>query len=88
MIADFLNFLANGVFDFLTGLLSLFPHMPFTETTFEDFIQGDLVLTVLGWVNYLIPVRECATIVSLWAAGMMVYVSLKIAKNYATSIVG
>lgn len=87
MLTGFLDFLIGGVFDLLNGLLGLFPKMPIGVDTFEDFAGDNLFLNVMGWVNYFLPFSEAATIVSLWAAGMMIYIGLKVPAKYGYSII-
>lgn len=88
MLTGFLDFLANGVFNLLQGLLGLFPQMPFGVQNFEQFASDNLFLTVMGWVNYFLPIQEATTIIALWAGGMMAYIAIKVPAKYGYSILG
>ena len=88
MIADFLNFLANGIFDFLEGFFGLLPQMPITADDIGDMIEGsNIVSTSLGWMNYFLPLDVAASLVALWCTAMMAYVGLKLAIKYSEKIV-
>ena len=87
MIADFLEFLANGVFDFLNGFFGLFPQMPVTGDEVEQMGSITLVQDVVGWVNYFLPIDIAAGILALWATAMMAYVGFKLAIKYSEKIV-
>lgn len=88
MIADFLNFLADGVFGFLEGFFGLLPQMPISADDIGDMITGSqIVTTSLGWVNYFLPLDMAASMVALWCTAMMAYIGLKLAIKYSEKIV-
>lgn len=87
MIAQFLDFLIGGVFDFLGGFFGLFPQMPDMTTGIRDMLGLELVSEVFGWVNYFLPLDIASSIVGLWSVAIMAYVGLKLAIKYAGDLV-
>ena len=86
MIAGFLNFLAGGVFSVLNMILDFFPSMPIDLEDLDELFGTNVVVEILSWVNYFVPVSVCCGIVALWATGMMAYVGLKMAIKYSESL--
>lgn len=86
MIADFLDMLVGGIFDFLGGFFSIFPQMPVSANDLNAYMDGGIVTTVLSWMNYFLPLDVASGIVALWATGMMAYVGLKLAMKYTGEI--
>lgn len=87
MIADFFEFLLNGVFDFLNGVLGILPHMPFDASQIQSWLHLSEVSTVMGWINYFLPLDVASSIVALWATALMAYVGVKLALKYTGEIV-
>jgi len=87
MIGDFLNFLANGVFDFMDGFLGLLPQMPITAGDISQYASADIVASILGWVNYFLPINVASSIVGLWCTAMLAYVGLKLSIKYTSKLV-
>lgn len=87
MIADFFEFLMNGVFDFFQGFFGLFPSMPFSAEDLSEMMGLNIVSQVLGWVNYFLPLDVASAILALWAAAMMAYIGLKLSIKYSEKIV-
>lgn len=87
MIADFFEFLLNGVFGFFEGFFSIFPEMPFDAEDLSQMMNLGMVSDVMGWVNYFLPLDIAAAIVALWSTAMMAYVGLKLALRYTGEIV-
>lgn len=87
MISDFLDFLIGGVFDLLSGILGIFPQMPFTSDDLQQYMNVDLVSSVYGWINYFLPLDIASSIVALWATAMMAYIGIKMAIKYSVDVV-
>lgn len=82
MIADFLEFLSNGVFDFLGSFLGIFPRSEVDADVLEQFTGAGITGEVLSWVNYFLPLDIAAAIIALWATGMIAYLGIKMALRY------
>lgn len=86
MIGDFLEFLTGGIFDFLNGLLGIFPRAEIDADVLEQFTGAGITGEVLSWVNYFLPLDIAAAIVALWATGMIAYLGIKMALRYTGEI--
>lgn len=82
MIADFLEFLAGGIFDFLNGLLGIFPPMTIDADVLTNYTGSGNVTGVLQWVNYFLPLDVAITLLGLWAVAMITYLGIKMAMKY------
>ena len=87
MIADFFECLMNGVFDFLDGLFGILPQMPFDGAQIGQWLGLSELSTVLGWVNFFLPLDVASSIVAVWSAAVMAYVGIKLAMKYTGEIV-
>lgn len=91
MLSDFLDFLLNGIFGFLDGLLGIFPASPWEEI--EEAVSGfgqslQIVQDVLAWINWLMPLNIAATITSIWIVAVFAYIAIKVGFKYAHSLTG
>ena len=86
MIAAFLNFLGAGVFNLIDMILGFLPTATFSISDFEFLINDILVLHVLGWVNFFVPVSICTTIIGAWSVGMIGYIVLKMSLKYTKMV--
>lgn len=87
MIADFLEFLSNGIFDFLEGFFGLLPAMPFSADDLTDMMGFQIISNVLSWVNYFLPLDIAASMIALWCTALMAYVGLKLSIKYSEKII-
>lgn len=87
MIGNFFNFLANSVFDFINGLLGIFPKTPDVMQNVEQLSGVQTVATVLKWVNWLLPLDIASAMIALWAVAMFSYLGVKMALKYTGEIV-
>lgn len=86
MITGFLEMLTQTVFDLLSKILGVLPAMPFDLSVLEAFKQSKLVITVLSWINYFVPVSTCLAILTTWSVAMMTYIGFKMAIKYSKGI--
>lgn len=82
MVAQFLDMLTGAAFSLLNMFLGLLPSMPFSANDLNAYMQSNIVVTVLGWMNYFLPIGTATAIISAWAVAMMSYVGVKIAMLY------
>ena len=87
MIGDFLDMLASTIFDFLEGFFGLLPQMPFTANDLQSYLNVEMVSTVMGWVNWFLPLDVASSIVALWSTAMMAYVGLKLSIKYTGKLI-
>ena len=61
--------IVNSVIDFLTGILAkildFLPDSPFANLTLPSGVE-----TILGYMNYFIPLSELAVTMALWCAAI------------------
>lgn len=86
MITTFINFLVSSVYDFLHGVLGLFPQMPDSINIVRDLFGIEIVAQVYGWVNWFLPLDIASTIVGVWCTAIMAYVGIKLAIRYSAQI--
>ena len=87
MIGEFFNFLTNGVFGMINGLLGIFPTMPVNADQLVRLSGVELVGTVLGWVNWFLPLDIASAIIALWSVAMMTYLAIKMAIRYSNEVI-
>lgn len=81
MITDFLNMLGGAVFDFLDGLLGIFPA---ANVQVQDFLTATgMTAQMLGWINWFLPLDIASSILALWAVSMLAYLGIKMAMRYS-----
>lgn len=78
--------LSGVVFDLLGSIFSLLPSMPFDLNDLNILAGNEIVVTVLSWFNYFVPVQAMAAILALWSVAMMSYVGLKLAIKYSEGL--
>lgn len=86
MITRFFEMLSGFVFDLLNMFVGLLPPMPFNLDAVNAFLSNNIVVAVLQWVNYFVPVEVCCGILALWSTAMLGYVGIKMAVNYSGSL--
>lgn len=86
MIAKFFVMLSGFVFSVLDVILGFLPQMPFDLSALNDFMSNNIVITVISWINFFIPVSVCCGILALWSTAMLGYVGLKMAVNYSKGL--
>lgn len=87
MIGEFFSFLAGSVFDFINGLLGIFPRVPDVTSQLVELSGVQSVITVLQWVNWLLPLDIASALIALWAVAMLSYLGIKMALRYTGEIV-
>lgn len=84
MIAQFLNFLSDSVFDLLGTLLGVLA--PASALNYQSQIyalmDNELVSTVLSWVNYFLPLGMASTVITAWGVVMIGYIAFKLVMSY------
>ena len=83
MIVQFFDMLAGTVFSVLNFVIVSLPSMPFGTSDLNSYMSNNMVLTVISWVNYFIPVQAATAIVAAWATAMTTYVGVKLSIKYA-----
>lgn len=79
MIADILNNLANGVIDLLIGLVNILPVSPDFTSELANLASVQIVISVMQWVNWFLPLDVAAAMIATWATAMMFYLGVKLA---------
>lgn len=82
MLAGFIDFLGSSVFNLIGLVLSVLPVMPDLSEYLADLGSNPIVSSVLGFVNYFLPIQTAVTIVSAWAGGMIIYIAVKQAVKF------
>lgn len=80
LLIDFLNFLISCIGKLLSLLLSLLPNSPFQN------IDLSSIRDFLGYMNYLVPVVEIVSILTLWCSAIGIYYIYQIALRWAKAV--
>ena len=79
MLSDIAQTAVGVLFDILDVLISLLPAAPF-RAMLSDLAESS-GLDVLGYVNYFIPFKFCATCMNAWLACVLAYYVYKYLKE-------
>lgn len=80
LLVDLVNFLIKSIGTLLGFLLSFLPNTPFTS------IDMSPLRDFLGYMNYLIPVVEILSILTLWCGAIGIYYLYQIALRWAKAV--
>lgn len=72
-----INFVIESIGLLFSVIFSLLPNSPFSNVTLSPISEW------LGYLNYLIPVSEIVSILTLWASSIGVYYIYQIALRWA-----
>lgn len=79
MLSDIAQTAVGVLFDILDVLISLLPAAPF-RAMLSDLADSS-GMDVLGYVNYFIPFKFCATCMNAWLACVLAYYVYKYLKE-------
>ena len=79
MLSDIAQTAVGVLFDILDVLISLLPAAPF-RAMLSDLAESS-GMDVLGYVNYFIPFKFCATCMNAWLACVLAYYIYKYLKE-------
>ena len=79
MLSDIAQTAVGVLFDILDVLISLLPAAPF-RAMLSDLAESS-GMNVLGYVNYFIPFKFCATCMNAWLACVLAYYVYKYLKE-------
>lgn len=79
MLSDIAQTAVGVLFDILDILISLLPAAPF-RALLSDLAESS-GMDVLGYVNYFIPFKFCATCMNAWLACVLAYYVYKYLKE-------
>lgn len=79
MLSDIAQTAVGVLFDILDILISLLPAAPF-RAMLSDLAESS-GMDVLGYVNYFIPFKFCATCMNTWLACVLAYYVYKYLKE-------
>ena len=79
MISELTQTAIGVLFDILDALISLLPAAPFRAMLSE--LADSSGMDVLGYVNYFIPFKFCATCMNAWLACVLAYYVYKYLKQ-------
>ena len=79
MLSDIAQTAVGVLFDILDVLISLLPAAPF-RAMLSDLAESS-GMDVLGYVNYFIPFKFCATCMNAWLACVLAYYVYKYLKE-------
>lgn len=79
MLSDIAQTAVGVLFDILDVLISLLPAAPF-RAMLSDLVESS-GMDVLGYVNYFIPFKFCATCMNAWLACVLAYYVYKYLKE-------
>ena len=79
MLSDIAQTAVGVLFDILDVLISLLPAAPF-RAMLSDLAESS-GMNVLGYVNYFIPFKFCATCMNAWLACVLAYYVYKYLKD-------
>ena len=71
MVTELVKIALGLFFDIVDVLISLLPNAPFAVMLSQ--LSNDSGLPVLGYVNYFIPFKFCATCINTWLACVLAY---------------
>ena len=79
MLSDIAQTAVGVLFDILDVLISLLPAAPFRAML--SVLAESSGMDVLGYVNYFIPFKFCATCMNAWLACVLAYYVYKYLKE-------
>lgn len=71
MVSELTKTAIGLFFDILDVLISLLPNAPFAAMLAT--LSNDSGIPVLGYVNYFIPFKFCATCINIWLGCVFAY---------------
>lgn len=86
MLVNFIEMLAGTVFSVLETLFGFLPQMPFGVSDLDSYMNDSLLVTVLSWMNYFLPLQPAATIVAVWSTAMLAYIGVKLSIKYGSKL--
>lgn len=86
MIVKFIEMLAGAVFDVIGTVFSFLPQMPFGTNDLQQYMNDSLVVKVIQWMNFFLPLDVATAVISVWAAAMMTFIGVKLAVKYGTKL--
>nr|WP_294677560.1 hypothetical protein [uncultured Blautia sp.] len=79
LTSELLNSAVGFFFDILDILISILPSAPFRAMLAS--LENSSGMEVLGYVNYFIPFKFCATCLNLWLGCVIAYYVYKYLKQ-------
>lgn len=83
-LAGGVNTILEGLVLVVNSLVSIFPDSPFKSAI--DSVTTGLGSTLLGYVNYFIPVSEMLSILSVWVAAIVFYYAISTILRWVRAI--
>lgn len=71
MVSELTKTAIGLFFDILDVLISLLPNAPFAAMLAT--LSNDSGIPILGYVNYFIPFKFCATCINIWLGCVLAY---------------
>lgn len=67
----FLSGLSDALVAFAVSIIEIFPESPFRGAI--ESVQDAEIITILQYVNYILPVQQMITIFGMWIVGVGLY---------------
>lgn len=67
----FLSGLTDSLVAFAVSIIEIFPESPFRGAI--ESVQDSEIITILQYVNYILPIQQMITIFSMWIVGVALY---------------
>jgi len=80
MIAE-LNSFISGTGDVLAGVIAFLPHSPFTA-----YMNLSLNNTILGYINWFIPIGTFIAILEAWIAAIAIWYIIQIILRWLKAV--
>lgn len=87
MIANLFEVISGAIFNVLGTIFGMLPAMPYSVSDFIEYMDNNLVINMVSWMNYFLPIGEATAIISVWATAMMSYVGVKLAIKYGNRVI-
>ena len=89
MLATFLNFLSDSVFNLFDALFSVLAPASATNYTGQIYLLMDdeIVEKALSWVNYFLPISQAAAVIATWAAVMIGYLAYRVVMDTTRTVI-
>lgn len=86
MLANALQFIGDGFFSIIGILLSLLPTL--NIASYASAFEGSIFSTVIGWVNWFIPVGEMLAVLTAWSVAILAYNAYLAMRNNISLVSG
>lgn len=86
MLVKFIEMLGGAVFNVIETLFGFLPQMPFGVNDLGNWANDSLIVTVLRWMNYFLPLQPAAALVAVWSTAMLAYVGVKLSIKYGSKL--